>query len=138
MGYRLRNYNDPQIALRINSQTWHALLELAEEFGWNSLGTVLPEWMLLSGDGNGRQEAELWQWSYTPDTGRLVVLEDALNLADALSQAFLEYEPEWVHSLTELSLIGAEEPPGKRRPGVGAIAIAGAFCQQGAFWVEPY
>jgi len=136
MGYRLRNHNDPKIALRVNSRTWHALLDLAEEFGWNPLGTVLPEWTLFSGNGNGREEVDLWQGSYTPDEERLVVLEDALNLADALRQAFLEYEPEWVHSYAQLSLLGADEPHGGQRPAIGAIAAAGDFCQQGAFWVE--
>lgn len=136
MAYHLRNDNNPELALSINSQTWYALLELAEEHGWNPLGTVLPEWLVWADEAGGLEDVERYQGSYTPDHSRLVVLEDALNLGEAFERAFLTYEPQRVHSYPELSLIDVAEPAGVRRPSIGAIAAAADFCQQGAFWID--
>ena len=136
MAYHLRNDNYPDLTLSINGQTWDALLDLAEEHGWNPLGTVLPEWLAWAGEGVEADEGFLYPGSYTPDHRRLVVLEDALNLGEALGRAFLAYEPRRVHSYPELSLIGVAEPAGLRRPSIGAIAAAADFCQQGAFWID--
>ena len=136
MAYHLRNDQTPDLSLSISGQTWDALLDLAEEHGWNPLGTVLPEWTAWAGELNSLEESVFHLGSYTPDHSRLVVLEDALNLGEALGRAFLAYEPQRVHSYPELSLIGVAEPGGSRRPSIGAIVAAADFCQQGAFWIE--
>jgi hypothetical protein len=136
MAYHLRNEHNPDLSLAINGQTWDALLDLAEEHGWNPLGTMLPEWQVWA-VGLGDSDAEgPCLGSYTPDCIRLVALEDALNLGEALERAFLAYEPQRVHSYSELALIGVAEPAGPRRPSIGAIAAAADFCRQGAFWIE--
>ena len=136
MAYHLCNEHNPDLSLAINGQTWDALLDLAEEHGWNPLGTMLPEWQIWA-VGLGDSDAEgPCLGSYTPDRIRLVALEDALNLGEALERAFLAYEPQRVHSYSELALIGVAEPAGLQRPSIGAIAAAADFCRQGAFWIE--
>jgi hypothetical protein len=138
MAYTLRNEKDPELSLSINGQTWNALLDLAEDYGWNPVGTMLPEWHAWAGAGEGDEpeELDLFLGSYTPERSRLVVLEDALNLGEALGRAFLDFESCRVHSYPELALMGAAELPGICRPSVGAIVAAAGFCQQGAFWID--
>ena len=138
MAYTLRNEKDPELSLSINGQTWNALLDLAEDYGWNPVGTVLPEWHAWAGtrEGDEPEMSELFLGSYTPECSRLVVLEDALNLGEALGRAFLEFEPCRVHSYPELALMGVPEPPGICRPSIGAIVAAADFCQKGAFWIN--
>ena len=136
MAYHLRNDHNPDLSLSISGQTWNALLDLAEEHGWNPMGTVLPEMQIWAVYPSDPDDEMLCLGSYTPDHSRLVALEDALNLGEALERAFLAYEPQRVHSYPELALIGAAEPAGPRRPSIGAIAAAADFCQQGAFWIE--
>ena len=136
MAYHLCNDHNPDLSLTINGQTWDALLDLAEEHGWNPLGTMLPEWQAWVVGLGDPDEEMLCLGSYTPDHIRLVALEDALNLGEALERAFLAYEPQRVHSYPELALIGVAEPAGLRRPSIGAIAAAADFCRQGAFWIE--
>lgn len=136
MAYHLRNDHNPNLSLSVSGQTWEALLDLAEEHDWNPLGTVLPERQLWAAYAGEPDDEMLCQGSYTPDHSRLVVLEDALNLGEALERAFLAYEPQRVHSYPELALIGVAEPAGLRRPSIGAIAATADFCRQGAFWIE--
>ena len=88
MYYRLLNSSDERQAVTLTLSAWQQVLELAEAHGWNPLGTVeLDSWLGLGGDpfaGPG---------SYTPGERRLVLLDDAINLAEALDRAFLEHEP---------------------------------------------
>jgi hypothetical protein len=137
--FRLINNNDPEITLSLTSETWYGILDLAEQYGWNPRGTVNPERLddleaslagyylggMAESNGKGRSIES-----------RLVVLEDALNLAEALDQAFLEYEPLRVPTTFYLF-----EPVGlfvSRRPSIGAIDALEGFCRSGAFWIEPY
>jgi hypothetical protein len=137
--YRLVNQNDPIVTLNLTSESWYGILDLAEQYGWNPMGTVRAGiWEDLeaaqdgyflwhpvehSGNGNGSES-------------RLVVLEDALNLADALDQAFLDYEPLRVPA--SFYFFEPADLFASRRPSIGAIAALLEFCRTGAFWIELY
>jgi hypothetical protein len=66
------------------------------------------------------------------EESQLVLLEDALNLADALDQAFLEYEPLRLPASYFLFDNGWVNG----RPSIGAILEVINFCRSGAFLVE--
>jgi hypothetical protein len=134
LSYRLRNQDDPDRAVRMNNWTWYGILELAENYGWNPRGTVTPERMELAGfySGNGK----LRVGEYWGNETRLVLLEDALNLADALEEAFLRYEPKRLPSLHPFHLGEPNGSNGFHAPGIGVIQILIHFCQEGAFLIE--
>jgi hypothetical protein len=141
VAYRLRNEKEPDKTLTITRDTWYGILELAEEHGWNPFGTSFSEgWSdgdvalagyflgkPLNGDGYGHKNGN-------GHNGRLVILEDALNLADALEQAFLRYE----HTRVPASFFYFEPLDGAidSRPSIGALLGVLDFCSEGAFWVE--
>ncbi|NLG72784.1 MAG: hypothetical protein GX495_12190 [Chloroflexi bacterium] len=140
MALRLRNLNNPRKTISISSSAWFSLLELAEEYGWNPMGTVSPEWCLDSSSvsNGGEQYAPLDRGgsSLREKDVRAVTLEDALNLADALEQAFLDYEPEPDPGFLDLpgfSRFRRYFPP---LPGIGAIVAVCEFCRMGAFTIE--
>jgi hypothetical protein len=64
------------------------------------------------------------------------MLEDALNLADALELAFLEYEPLNPRKFPEISLAGVVNPLHELHPSIGVINALVDLCRQGAFWIE--
>ncbi len=134
----------------MSSEAWFSLLELAEEYGWNPLGTFTPGWWIEPGDilssfmdstpEPSRAALPSWDGSYTTsvDEARLVMLEDALNLADALEAALLEYEPEPLSRLTPRSLSQLRELGfgSHSNPSIGTIATLKDFCCLGAFTLE--
>lgn len=137
MAYRLQNQNNPEHTLTLTVDTWFGLLDLAEEQGWYPLGPVVPgQW------SDPEDELAGYPLEFHPngngdgEEGRLVILEDALNLADALEQAFLAYE----HVFMPASFFYFEplDPAVRLRPSIGALAAVIDFCQLGAFWIEPY
>ena len=134
MSYRLTNQGDPELRIRMNNWTWFGVLELAEKYGWNPRGTVTPERLELAGfhPGNGRS----WFGSYWGSEVRLVLLEDALNLADALDDAFIKYEPRRLLSLHPFHLGSANGDQNGHMPAVGVIQLMIEFCQEGAFTIE--
>lgn len=139
MSFRLSNQNDPNVNLRISNQAWFGILELAEAHGWNPMGTILPGWWyevqaILA--GYSPDDMDVWEGSYTGRAGRLVMLEDALNLADALERAFLEYEPEFTHMIPEAPPAGMVVALDQSRPSIGALAAVADLCRSGAFWIE--
>lgn len=186
MSFRLRNQNSPEKTLSITSPAWFGILDIAEQFGWNPMGTVLPEWWLGGElvqfgydlhERAGYRRPEDWPtdpwptaWPAADLTGeggagdgddgdpyptngnghtRLVLLEDALNLADALERAFMAYEPRRTHHLADYFAPGLESPAGRTRPGAGAYAGIGAvgigaivavtdFARLGAFSIEKH
>jgi hypothetical protein len=115
--------------------TWFDILDLAEDHGWNPMGAVLPgQWIepelnfssygiLSPANGNGDKEET-----------RLVVIEDALNLADALERAFLAYEP--VYLPATYFVFEPLDRDDHLPPGIGVILATIDFCRQGAFWIE--
>jgi hypothetical protein len=139
LNLKLRNEDNPTKTLSMSNETWFSILELAEVYGWNPLGTIVPEWWLQmdpiqSGydpydrDGSVDEEDE--------NDRKLVVLEDALNLADALELAFLEYEPERVQAFPQVSLAPQAETEGRIRPSIGAISAVIEMCRLGPFFIE--
>ena len=139
MSFRLQNQNDPNRTLSFNEDAWFGILDLAEDYGWNPMGTLPAEsWLDLdfSAIWEDADDFDPWVGSYTSNECRLVAIEDALNLADALELAFLEYEPERVQSLMEISMAGRLIHKHDLRPGIGAIMAVMEFCRYGAFWIE--
>lgn len=138
MSFRLVNQNNPDKTLGINKQTWYGILDLAEEHGWNPMGTIQPGW---------GEEADPIQdpWSYesqlalsggyTEDEVSLVLFEDALNFADALEHAFIVYEPEWTW-LYYFDDNPFAMPAKQFKPGIGAISLVVDFCREGTFYIE--
>jgi hypothetical protein len=72
--------------------------------------------------------------SYTSGAAGYVMLEDALNLADALERAFIGYDPQpepaWSYDGAEWN--GAHH----NHLGVGVILLLAEFCRGGEFWIE--
>ncbi len=138
LSYRLVNQNNPEKTLGINRQTWYGILDLAEEHGWNPMGTVQPEWQAEAGDFYDPWAYERQpglNGSYTEDPVSLVLFEDALNFADALENAFSVYEPEWTW------LYCFEDnpftlPARQFKPSIGAISLVMDFCREGTFYIE--
>ena len=140
MRFRFINQRNPQHTLSMNGPTWYALLDLAYEFGWNPVGTVVPEWAILGSSDYGYDAGLIqpYEGSYTAvDGGRLVIIEDALNLGDALDRAFMIYEPQRITRYSDF--LFDNDWNGARRqshPSLGALTEMIDFCQNGAFWIE--
>ena len=69
---------------------------------------------------------------------RLVLIEDALNLGDALYGAYLDYEPirrPTLHSYNGGISFGIINRP---QPSLGAIILMIELCQHGAFFIDGY
>jgi hypothetical protein len=132
---RLRNQKHPERVLLLASHAWQALLELAEQYGWNSLG-VLEGWDALAAQEQGSSLAFSADWlpGELVEAGALSILEDALNLADALERAFLEEEPQRVPA--SYYLFEPDDPTLRNRPGIGTLLALVAFCREGAFALE--
>lgn len=146
MSVRLRSENDYSNTLCLNSRAWQSMLDLAGAYGWSPLGTVRPD--VLSGllsfdreieenaDDNNRLASGLALGSYSPRTDRMVLLEDALNLADALERAFLERDPRRRHPAGIVYLSDWEAGPGDVLPGMSVMHAVVEMCRQGPFWIE--
>jgi hypothetical protein len=137
LAIRLTSQQNLTRTLILTDATWHALLDLAEDYGWNPFGPVLPwQWDSLELDLTGYTPGDP-NYGYPEEDGsgrRLVVLDDALNLADALEEAFLDYEPQRVPA--SFYLFAPDEESAK--VSVGALTETLAICQMGAFWIEEY
>ena len=139
MSFRLQNQNDQNRVLIFSEEAWYGILDLAQGYGWNPMGTMPADgWLDLDFSmlWEDPDEMDPGEGSYTPNECRLVVIEDALNLADALELAFLEYEPERIESLVEISLAGKLIRRSDPRPGVGTLMAVLEFCRFGAFWID--
>ena len=75
---------------------------------------------------------ELNTQAYIFGDGSTVLLEDALNLADALDRVFLTHEPERVDWTSEY-FNGFFNPAPKLHPSIGTIKTLADFCRHGAF-----
>jgi hypothetical protein len=136
--YRLRNEKDPNNIILLTRETWYSILDLAEEYGWNPMGAVLPGEFHeygLSPAGSYLGVALTLYWNGGSEDGRLVVLEDALNMADALERAFMEYEP--VRVPASYFFFESLDQTNPTRPGLGALTAVIDICRTGAFWIEP-
>lgn len=152
----LRNQNVSRQTLSLTDQAWYALLDLAEAYGWRPLASVMPgecDWLELetpaydptgmaglaarrNGNGSHEDPAENDEHEAQPGDARLVILEDALNLADALERAFMDYEPARVP--VSFYLFEPDDRELRNRPAIGVITATMEFCRQGAFWIRSY
>jgi hypothetical protein len=136
---RLRNQTNPRLTLSLTSDAWFGILDLAEAYGWMPMGTVHPGfWVDLDLDlhSYSLEALALAGFNEAVSERRLVLVEDALNLADALERAFLDYEPARVPST--YYLFETSDPFRPTRPSIGAILAVQDICQWGAFWIEKY
>lgn len=138
MRYRLRNQDDPNKTLGLTTSTWYGILERAQEFGWNPMGTILPEWEVGYLGMPGFEDLDMWYGEYWSDRCRLVVFEDALNMADALERATLAYEPEYIPYLTYYTLFNEHGRGNGAQPSLGAIQKVIELCELGTFQIERY
>jgi hypothetical protein len=164
LAVRIRNYKQPAKTLGLSTPTWSEILKLALRNGWQPLGSVSPNAassdFFLSGifSQDWNNEAAWYEddtvinhpsdmlMSYLPvlpgdgypndETSRLVLLEDALNFADALDKAYQAYEP--VRVPASFFLFEPDDPALSRRPSLGALAAALEVCRQGSFSIEPW
>lgn len=146
MIYRLQSIQQVEKVVCLTPTAWYAILDLAELYGWYPLGGLLTGgWedlpIPLSGYDN-------WDWlapisaTGLPEEGenngngkrQVVILEDALNLADALEQAFFEYEP--LRVPPSYYLFEPEDQYLKQRPSIGALREVINICQTGSFSIE--
>ncbi len=138
MFYRLSNNKNPNVTFGVTSSTWYGILELAEENGWNPMGTMPPDpedaGMILAGLGSS--DAHHWGGEYWSDDGGLVLFEDALNLADALEDALLNYEPQYIPSLHYYTIFGENNSANGTQPSLGAIQGIIDLCYLGIFKIE--
>lgn len=138
MAYRLRNHKNPELTLGLTADTWHKIMNLAERFGWNSFKNdghdpleALPP---LAGTFNGRPLK--LQEEVRGAEMDLVILEDALNLADALEMAFLDMEPPRLPS--RYFIFNEWEGERELPPSIGAIQAVIEFCRRGTFQIESF
>jgi len=134
---KLNSQKNPAKVLILTDATWFGLLDLAEEYGWNPFGPVLPGQLhALEPDLGGYDPSDLVYGLPDESEGgrRLVILDDALNLADALEKALQDYEPFNVPASFYLFAPKTED----ELPGLGAINETLEICRLGAFWIEEY
>jgi hypothetical protein len=133
VSFRLRNQKNSRLTLTLSAQAWFGVLELAQAYEWNPMGTLSPDpeqVHSIPGD------EDPWGWDYTPEDSRLVLLEDALNLADALERAYHDEEPGEAWYSAGLFMRTLAAPPDEFQPAVGVIQEMVDFCRQGAFLIE--
>jgi len=139
VSYCLSNNKNPGQALRMINGAWFDILGLAVDYGWNPMGTVRNPWLPgvpIEQDWFNPEDLDLWSGSYVSEVVSLVLLDDALNLADALERAFIEYHPQPSRRYLPGYFNGSGERDGGLRAGVGVILALADFCRDGAFWIE--
>lgn len=138
MYFRFSNIENPRLTFGLTSSAWFGILELAEENGWNPMGTMPPDpddaGLILAGMGS--LDGDHWSGEYWSDGGGLVLFEDALNLADALEHALLNYEPHYIPSLHYYTIFGENSRPNGAQPSLGAIQGIIDLCNLGIFKIE--
>ena len=102
------------------------------------MGTLLSDsensGMLLA--GIGVIDDRNWSRDYWSHDEGLVLLEDALNLADALENAFMNYEPQHIPSLHYYTVFGENSRSNGIQPSLGAIQGVIDLCYLGMFRIE--
>lgn len=134
MSICLRNQNRAGLTLRLAASAWQAALAIAEQHGWNPAGTQLPDWLAGLGWAAGAGYAPP-RGGYVPGVGRMVLLDDALNLADALERAFWAHEPR--RGAAQPGVFQTEWDNGQGvQAGIGLLLALAEFCRQGPFFIE--
>lgn len=138
MNYHLINQRNPTHTLTLTRGAWYTLLDLAHQSGWQPMGTVRQG--ALQGLATGRLDdlplADGGGGTYLPATRRLVMLEDALNLMDALERAFLAYEPQWLPTYSHFFHTERDALRDQASPGIGSLLALAEFCRAGSFTIE--
>jgi hypothetical protein len=138
--YRLENQENPESRITLTTEAWFSILDLAEDCGWNPIGTMPVEYVNQAMVGLGGilyDRKDAWPRGYAPGDPSLVLLEDALNLADALELAFLE--DRYLNDSGSPSPYypsAYEKINGDGHAGVGVLLLLVDFCRMGPFWVE--
>jgi hypothetical protein len=138
VNYRLYNHKNPHQKITLTGGAWHWLLEAARECGWVPMGTVhenVPAGLPL-GLAEDLLEDEPGDGTYMPSSNRLVMLEDALNLMDALERVFVNYMPLPERSRRGIFREDWEEVRQWYRPGIGCLLELINFCRSGSFIIE--
>ena len=137
MYYRLCSQNKPNRTLILTRSAWHRFLEMARQAGWNPMGTVHPDMMLgLSSVYDEIYSLDHDNGTYTPADSRLVMLDDALNLGDALDRAFMTFEPQAVSAYASFYRTSGDRLREWARPGIGTLLELADFCHSGSFFIE--
>jgi hypothetical protein len=138
VAYRLRNQSNPKTMLGVTVDAWHKILYLAEVHGWRPLSLLGPgnrdPFHPTAGIFLGRPLILFGETHH--DKIGLVVMEDALNLADALERAFMAYDPIFLPA--DYFYFGDHQVESRLLPGIGAITEVIEFCKLGTFWIEPF
>ena len=137
MAYRLKNHLDPNQMLGLTHNTWLDIVSLAKEYGWTPYGVIMPG-QFQEHESSGTYlgvRLQVLEEEFISDS-RLVVLEDALNLADALDRAFQEYEP--IRLPADYFYFTRAQLERLLPPSVGAIMSVLELSRLGAFWIEPF
>lgn len=104
MGYDLQN--EKGNTFRFSIWGYSPVLTLAEEYGWEPKGTVLPHPRINEEEG----AEEEWDGGYFTNDGQTVKSEDAKGIAEALTKA-----------LDDISDVEQEHPLGKTK-GTGTMS----------------
>jgi len=97
---------------------WGRILDLAEQFGWQPVGTGPPRGTLK----------EDWSGSYFSNDGQLFYARDAQKLADALERALEEMPTEKLKKDSSNWVFTQE--------GKGTIQQFITFCREGSFRID--
>jgi len=130
--------NDQTRRIGLNSQTWYGILQMAEENGWNPMGTVCayPAAIIDTVPWDFPVLPEEQPGEYWEDETRLVLFEDALNLSDALDKALYQYQPQFLSCLSVYALQDNLLDDTESQPSIGALQLVADFCQLGSFYIE--
>lgn len=136
MAYHLRNEKNPNHTLTLTQGAWLRMLEMARQAGWNPMGTVHPNVMLGLSSNYDDIYSDYDNGTYTPADSRLVMLDDALNLMDALERAFIAFEPRRVSAYSSFYRTERDRSLEWSRPGIGTMLELAEFCRSGSFYIE--
>ena len=102
------------------------------------MGTIPsnPEQAGMTLAGLGFSEAHNSGGDYWSEKEGLVLLEDALNLADALERAILNYNPQYIPYLHYYTIFGENNGLNGTQPSLGAIQGVIDLCYLGMFKIE--
>jgi len=132
---RMQNDRNPNKVLCLATSAWCGILSTALDYGWNPLGAVPSEYGMFVVIPPEVSMDSYFPSDHREQPERLVLLEDALNLADALERAFKDYEPLWMPA--SYFRFDPEDPFLRDRPAVGTLLAVADFCYLGAFAVRP-
>lgn len=138
VSFLLCRYNNQTQRIGLSTQTWYGILQMAEENGWIPMGTVNDhEAEIIDPASLAYIELpELLPGEYWAEETRLVLIEDALNLADALDAALHQYRPHFLPCLAVYALQDSLLNSNGSQPSIGALQLVADFCAMGSFYIQ--